>query len=189
MGLLANLVTFSLLAFPLSVEAQMALGDGDLRQGTLSFDGKATLGDFTGTTTTVSGRMTGGVDLDAVRGWVEAPVNTLKTGNSRRDRDLNKSMESTKFPTMRFELSGVTSGTTRGDTTAVTLLGTFRIHGVAREVSLPATVVRLADGIRLRTDYPMNLEEYQIGGLSKMLGMLRMHPNIVVHVDVVFAQP
>ena len=49
--------------------------------------------------------MTGGATLPEIKGWVEAPVKTLDTDNDRRDRDLNKSMESDKFPTIRFELT------------------------------------------------------------------------------------
>ncbi len=166
--------------------AQSPLAPGVVRSGTLSFDGKATVGDFVGTTSTVSGVMTGGEDLSLVRGWVEAPVNTLKTGNGRRDRDLNKSMESAQYPTLRFELTGVAPQVVRGDTTAVTLLGSFKIHGVTRQVTLPATLIRQAGGLRLRSDFPLNLVDYEIGGLSKMLGMLKMHPDIVVHVDLLF---
>jgi polyisoprenoid-binding protein YceI len=168
--------------------AQAPIGDGQLQQGVLSFDGRATMGDFTGTTSTMSGQMTGGSDLSLVRGWVEAPVNTLVTGNGRRDRDLNKSMESDKFPTMRFDLTGVTPGVNRGDSTAVTLSGTFSIHGVKRDVTIPGTVIAEPGGIRLKSTFPMNLTDYQIGGLSKMLGLLKMHPDIVVHVDLLFKQ-
>ena len=39
---------------------------------------------------------------------------------------------------------------------------------------------------RLRTDFPLNLKDYHIGGLSKMLGMLKMHEDIEVHVDLLF---
>jgi polyisoprenoid-binding protein YceI len=167
---------------------QVTIRDGELREGVLSFDGRATMGDFVGTTTTMSGQMTGGADLTLVRGWVESPVNTLKTGNGRRDRDLNKSMESEKFPSLRFDLTGVAPGVSRGDSTAVTLTGSFTIHGVKRDVTLPATVVLQPGGIRLRSTFPMNLTDYQIGGLSKMLGLLKMHPDIVVHVDLLFNQ-
>lgn len=176
------------LGFPALAESQTAVADGQLTQGVLSFNGRATVGDFTGTTSTLSGRMTGGSGLSAVRGWVEALVNTLKTGNGRRDRDLNKSMESEKFPNLRFDLSSVTPGVSRGDSTAVTLGGAFTIHGVKREVTMPATVVSEAGGIRLRSTFPMNLTDYEIGGLSKMLGLLKMHPDIVVHVDLLFEQ-
>ena len=157
-----------------------------MREGTLSFDGRATAGAFTGTTTTVTGEMTGGGGLSGVRGWVEAPVNTLKTGNNRRDRDLNKSMESEKYPTIRFELTGVTAAEPQNDSTPVTLQGRFVIHGVTREASLPANVTLGPDGVRVRGTTPLNLKDYEIGGLTKMLGMLKMHEEIVVHVDLVF---
>lgn len=158
-----------------------------LHQGRLSFDGRATVGDFTGTTTTVRGEMTGGNDLRAVRGWVEAPVISLVTGNRKRDKDLNKSMESDRYPNMRFELTGVTPTAEQGDTVLVDLQGKFQIHGVEREVTIPATVVLGAGAIRVRSTTPMNLKDYRIGGLSKAFGMLRMHEGIVVHIDVTFA--
>ncbi len=184
--LLAFLLTLSIL--PSIGAAQQAIRSGTLREGTLSFDGRATMGDFTGTTTAVTGEMAGGPDLSAVRGWVEAPVQTLKTGNGKRDKDLNKSMESSTYPTIRFELGAVTPGETRGDTVEVTLQGTFRIHGVDREAQFPATVVLQPDAIRLWAETPMNLKDYKIGGLSKMLGMLKMHEDILVHIDIVFGQ-
>lgn len=168
--------------------AQATIHDGQVRKGVLSFDGSATVGDFVGTTSTVTGQMTGGADLSAVRGWVEAQVTTLKTGNGRRDRDLNKSMESDKFPAMRFDLTGVSPGVARGDSTAVTLAGRFTIHGVTRDATLPGTVITVPGGVRLKSTFPLNLTDYQIGGLSKMLGILKMHPDIVVHVDLEFTQ-
>jgi hypothetical protein len=39
----------------------------------------------------------------------------------------------------------------------------------------------------VRTDFPLDLTSYKIGGLSKMLGMLKMDERIKVHVDVTFA--
>ena len=58
---------------------------------------------------------------------------------------------------------------------------------MTREVSLPAELRAGANGIRMRTDFPLNLKDYEIGGLSKMLGVLKMHEDIEVHVDVTFA--
>jgi polyisoprenoid-binding protein YceI len=176
-----------LIAGAASVPAQAgrAVPAGTVAQGQLSFDGRASAGDFTGTTTTVSGEVTGGPQLDAVRGWVEAPVATLKTGNDRRDRDLNKSMESAQHPTMRFDLDGVTPGGT-GDSVPVTLKGRLTLHGVERAVEMPGLVRFGPDQVQIRTDFPLNLKDYKIGGLTKMLGMLRMYEEIKVHVDVTF---
>ena len=171
------------------LHAQMPrpIPDGAVREGTLSFDGRATTGVFTGTTTAVRGEMTGGGSLSEVRGWVEAPVSTLVTGNGHRDKDLNKSMASDLYPAVRFDLTGVTPGADRGDTADVVLQGQFSIHGVTREASIPATVVTQPDGIRVRGETPLSLKDYKIEGLSKLMGTLKMYDRIVVHLDLRFA--
>jgi polyisoprenoid-binding protein YceI len=176
-------------ARPLDLAAQLdgAIPSMRLASGRLSFDGHATPGDFTGTTTTVTGEMTGGESLAAVRGWVESPVKTLDTDNGKRDKDLNKSMESDKYPAMRFELTGVTSESARADTTTAQLQGKLTLHGVTRDVALPGRVWKDGGGLRLRSDFPLDLGDYEIGGLTKMLGMLRMQEAIEVHVDLTFA--
>jgi polyisoprenoid-binding protein YceI len=173
------------LAVP-TVAQQRPIPNGRLVSGTLSFDGHATAGDFTGTTTTVSGQVVGAPDLTGVRGWVEAPVQTLKTGNGKRDRDLNKSMETDKYPKMRFDLSRVTRRGASEDSVGVVLHGQLRIHGVTREVELPGRLQLSGSQARLRTDFPLNLKDYHIGGLSKLLGMLKMYEEIEVHADLMF---
>ena len=189
---LATALLFALMAETratpaLQAQTGTAIPPATVTGGTLSFNGHGTPGDFTGTTTTVTGEMTGGDSLSAVRGRVEAPVKTLVTGNDRRDRDLNKSLESDKYPTLRFDLHGVTPAAGTPDSMPVTLRGALTIHGVARDVTLPAFARREGAALRVRTDFPLNLKDYAIGGLSKMLGMLKMDEHIVVHVDVVFA--
>lgn len=172
---------------PAGAQAPTPIPAGTVREGVLSFNGDATAGDFTGTTNSVTGELAGGAALAAVTGFVQAPVKTLVTGNGRRDKDLNKSMESDSFPVIRFELAGVDSIQSAGDSTLAALRGTMKIHGVDRQVSLPSVLHFTPDGVRVRTTFPLNLKDYKIGGLSKMLGMLKMHPDIVVHVDVQFA--
>lgn len=174
-----------LLAVPLPAQ-QAPIPAGTVAAGVLSFDGRATAGDFTGVTSTVSGSMEGAAGLASVRGWVEAPVNTLKTGNNRRDRDLNKSMESEKYPAIRFELERVEPGEGAPDSLPVTLHGRMLIHGETLAVSLPSLLTFSDQGIRVRTTFPLNLKDYKIGGLSKALGLFKMYPDIVVHVDVTF---
>jgi polyisoprenoid-binding protein YceI len=158
--------------------------DGPLKSGRLSFDGKSTLGDFTGITDSTRGHMTGGT-LAEVRGWVEAPVRTLKTGNGRRDRDLVKTMEADLYPNIRFVLEGVEASGAAGDSVPVILSGRFYIHGVSRQESIQALVRRTPDGTRLTATFPMNLKDYSITNLTRFL-ILKMNPDIVVHVDVVF---
>jgi len=179
-------LTLAMLATRALAGQQAPVQSGSVREGTLAFDGRATAGNFTGVTTSVTGAMEGAGELSAVRGWVEAPVATLKTANDRRDRDLNKSMESEKYPVIRFELERVQPGEGPPDSMTVTLHGRMLIHGESREVSLPAILGVNPEGVRVRSTFPLNLKDYRIGGLSKALGLLKMHPDIVVHVDVSF---
>jgi polyisoprenoid-binding protein YceI len=169
-----------------SAAQQVPIPDGRLISGTLSFDGHATAGDFTGSTSTVSGEVSGAGDLSSVRGWVEAPVQTLKTGNGKRDKDLNKSMESDKYPNLRFDLARVVNQGGSGDSVSVLLEGQLRIHGVTQQVKLPGSIRFTGTEARVRTDFPLNLKDYRIGGLSKLLGMLKMYEDIEVHADLVF---
>ena len=159
-----------------------------LRSGTLSFTGHSTLGDFVGTTTAVSGGVTGNAELANARGWVEAPVTSLSTGNGLRDRDLRAAMDVAKYPTMRFELAGVTieSPAAPSDTVTGALRGTLTIHGVTRDVAIPATLIAAADTIDVSGAFPVDLAEYKVRGLTKLFGTLRVQRNIEVRFRVRF---
>jgi polyisoprenoid-binding protein YceI len=186
--IVGSLLVAGVLLRPDPAVAQLAgtIPDAQVSDGTLGFDGHATVGDFTGTTSEVKGGMTGGTGLAEVRGWVEAPVKSLDTGNGKRDKDLNKSMESDKYPVIRFELGGVKVKDGGAERAEVELARRMIIHGVPRAVTLPAQVRQVEGGLRLTSDFPLNLKGYEIGGLSKMLGMLKMHEDIEVYVDVTF---
>src|SRR4051794_4874587 len=173
MSIIRALLLLGVLSTPAVAQTpQRTIPDGIVRQGTLSFDARATTGSFTGSTTSITGKLQGG-QLSQARGWVEAPVRTLSTGNDRRDRDLNKSMESGKYPTIRFELTDVTGGVADRPTPDLVLPGRFMIHGATPAPTVPASVAFRGDGIRVRGATPLDLKDYKIGGLSKALGMLK----------------
>jgi polyisoprenoid-binding protein YceI len=158
-----------------------------LASGTLSFLGHSTVGDFVGSTSQLRGALTG--DVPGARGWIEAPVATLVTHNDRRDRDLRASLETDRYPTMRFDLDSAVMVSTRGDardSLDVQLRGRLAIHGVTRAVELPATVSRLGDTLHVTAVFPLDLTDYRIGGLKKLFGLLRMGRRIEVRVDLRF---
>ena len=170
-----------------AAHAQRTVPDASVVSGTLSFDGHSTVGDFVGRTTAVTGKSSGGA-LTMVHGWVEAPVDSLRTDNDHRDRDMRSAMESDKYPVIRFDLAGVSDvSPAQGDSLQATLRGTLVIHGVTKEVALPATLVFKGDSVHVTSSFPLNLNDYQVKHLSRMLGMLKMHPDIQVHVNLAFA--
>jgi len=158
-----------------------------LQSGTLSFTGHSTVGDFVGTTTAVSGGVTGNAELANARGWVEAPIATLSTGNGLRDRDLRATMDVANYPTMRFELAGVTVGSAAAsDTVAGALRGILTIHGVTRDVSILATLIAAGDTIDVSGAFPVDLADYKVGGLTRLFGTLRVQRKIDVRFHVRF---
>jgi polyisoprenoid-binding protein YceI len=177
------------IALPRAVVAQQPVSDAVLERGTVSFLGRATVGDFIGTTSRVTGAIIGGSSYSTIRGWVEAPVGTLVTGNEHRDRDLRATMNVDRYPIMHFELARatiVTAAAGAADSTGMTLHGALTIHGVTRLVDVPAAVLRYADTTRVTAHFPLDLFDYDIRGLTRMFGMLRMQREIDVRVDLQF---
>jgi polyisoprenoid-binding protein YceI len=172
---------------PDRLTAQGPIASSTSVTGTLSYDARATLGRFTGSTDSVFGRLNGAPTLARVSGYVAARAATLKTGNGLRDKDQYKSLEVDSFPFIRFDVDSVSPGATSGDTLNVTLHGAFEIHGTRRAAHLPAQLLLTPTSAHLIASTPMDVREYGIEGLVKMLGALRMNPNIVVRIDVVFA--
>lgn len=163
-----------------------ALHDAPVVKGMLAFDGRGTLGAFTGTTNAVQGQLVGAATITAVRGWVESPTKSLVTGNGRRDRDMYQSLEVAKYPTMRFDLERLEATGAPGDSSAVMLHGRFTIHGRTHEADVSGWVWVTGRSTRFRGSLPLDARDYDIGGLSKMLGILKMDPKLVVRIEVVF---
>jgi polyisoprenoid-binding protein YceI len=162
-----------------------------LRSGSLSFTGHSTLGMFVGSTSTVRGAVTRDTSLESAHGWVEAPVAMLVTGSDRRDRDLRATMEVDKYPNVRFDLAHVTVemlGATV-DTVRVQLHGRMTMHGVTRHVTIPATLFVVGDSIEVVGGFRVDLADYQIVGLTRFLGALRMQRNIEVGLRLRFEEP
>ena len=178
----------------MSSEGRPADGDAPaatLRAGRLSFDGHATLGDFEGSTRDVTGAVRDVRDYAPARGWVEAPVASLRTGNALRDRDLRKVMEVARYPTMRYDLEGATLGPARSDDVEqarVVLHGTLTLHGVARSVDVPVTIRRAGDTARVEGTFPVDVTDHDVRGLDKLGGLLRMHPRIEVRLALEFVR-
>lgn len=187
MSVARGLVTAACLAISVArVLPAQAIQDVPLLKGTLAFDGRGTLGAFTGTTTEAKGQLFGASAMAGVGGWVEAPVGSLVTGSGKRDRDMYHSLEAEKYPTMRFDLERVDSAMAAGDSIAVTLHGHLTIHGQTREAAVSGWIWMLDGSTRFRGSLPIDVRDYGIGGLSKMLGILKMDPKLLVRIDVTF---
>jgi polyisoprenoid-binding protein YceI len=109
------------------------------------------------------------------------------TGNEHRDRDLYKAMDADRYPMVRFDLTSITpGGVVQGDSVDATLHGTFTARGVTHDVDVPVAIAFGPESIAVRGQFPLDLKDYRIHGLSRMLGLLKVDEHIVVHVALGF---
>ena len=181
-----RILPYLILLAPAATAAQRPVPSSTVVTGQLSYDGRATLGDFTGTTDSLTGHLKGADDLSRVSGFVQAGAATLKTGNGKRDRDQYKSLQVDSFPYIRYELDSVSVDAPGKDSTTITLRGHFVLHGVRRAADLPARLVFTPTSAHVTASTPLDLRHYNVEGLSKLLGVLKMNPEIVVRIDVTF---
>lgn len=100
-----------------------------------------------GRTTGVTGSVTI-AENKATAATITADMTKLKSQESLRDGQLrNQGIEYGRFPTSEFKLSAteLPDGLADGETLEVTLKGSLTLHGVTRQVEMPAEVT-LKDG-------------------------------------------
>ncbi len=182
-GMVSALSCVAIAATPLAAQS---FPSAPVTRGTLAFDARASLGAFTGATDSVTGSMRGADRIEDVRGTVSAPTATLTTHNGHRDHDMAGSLQIDKYPVMRFTLDSVTPGTADGDSLRVTLHGEFTIHGTTRAADIDGWVWHHGAAVRFRGATPMDVKDYGVGGLKKLLGVLSMNQHIMVRIDVTF---
>ena len=98
----------------------------------------------------------------------------MRTGIATRDRHLRSAMDADRFPVLRFELTAVEQGASRGDTVSAVLVGRLTIHGTEREIRVPAEVLPGRDSIAVRAGFPIDMRDYGVKPPVRMLGALRV---------------
>lgn len=157
-----------------------------LRTGEATFHIRATIvNDFTGRAPVARAEYAG-TDLAGVTGSVELRVAEMRTGIGARDRHLRSAMQADSFPLLRFDLSHVEPGPRRGDTVAVTLVGRLTIHGTTRDVRAAGSVLLSGDSVAVRADFPLDMRDYGVKPPVRMLGTLRVAPDVEVGIRLVF---
>lgn len=178
-------VAFLALAAPAQAQAVAAF---PLRSGEATFHIRATIvSDFTGHAA-VSRAEYAGADLAHVRGFAEVRVADMRTGIATRDRHLRSAMDADRFPVLRFELTAVEQGASRGDTVSAVLVGRLTIHGTEREIRVPAEVLPGRDSIVVRAGFPIDMRDYGVKPPVRMLGALRVAPDVGVGIHLVFGK-
>ncbi|HMG17749.1 MAG TPA: YceI family protein [Gemmatimonadales bacterium] len=168
-----------LTAFTFITLAQ-AVPSARLASAEIWFDARATVADFQGRATTVTGALVGGAGPADGRGWIEVRWADIDTKNGTRNRHMLETVDAERFPVIRFEVTAVRPGV---DAVA----GTLALHGVTREVVWPITVQVGGDTVSVAADFPVDMRDYGIKPPVRFL-IARMGAVVMVHVRLVFAR-
>ena len=156
--------------------------------GAAAFRVRATIvRDFTGTVAASRAQYTG-TDLTSVQGFVEFQVAEMRTGVGLRDRHTRTAMAADSFPLIRFDLADVQPAQPGGDTVPAVFRGRLTIRGVTREVRAPGAVVLGHAGLEVTASFSIDMRDYGITPPVRMLGALRVAPDIEVTVHLVFGE-
>lgn len=126
------------------------------------FTSSAPLETVTGTTSAVNGDITADLsDPTSLRGTVTIPVASIRTGVDLRDEHLQGEqwLNAAEHPNLEFEVTSVRRrGGARSlghnDTANVLITGNMTIHGVTRELTVPAQVTYyVIEGSELEGSY------------------------------------
>ncbi|MDZ7625981.1 MAG: YceI family protein [Ignavibacteriaceae bacterium] len=96
-------------------------------------------------------------------GKVKVPVNNIKTGIDLRDEHLQSEMwlNSTKYPYAEFQLTGIKNPSSKtlsdGQKVKCTLVGKFSVHGVTKDVEVPATLTYFKESEKTKAKLPGDL--------------------------------
>ncbi len=152
-----KLILFILLSFlPLfALKAQSYKTES----GKAVFISKVPLHTFEGS----SDKLVGLIDLDDNTVDFYLDLETLDTGNGKRDRDMRLTLETKKYPFAEF-FGKLTSGfdPCSPEVQPVTAKGTFKIHGKEQEIEVDGELQMTEEGLQLKAGWILNLEDYDI---------------------------
>ena len=148
---------FLMLALIQLVHAQEYLTD----KGKVLFISKAPLSEFTGE----SSKLQGLIDLDKNLLDFYIDLNTLKTGIGLRDRHMRENyLHTKKFPFAEFtgKIQAIPDLVINTEQ-PVLAKGKFKIHGVEREIEVPGTLKKNANGsLSLKAEFKVLLSDHDI---------------------------
>ena len=130
-------------------------------------------------------------DVAALDAWLKSgglkgldllvPVGTMRSGKDGLDKNMFKTLRTTEFPNIRFQMNASQFGTARGDTLPVSANGTLTITGQERQVTVQGHLVRAATGVWLEGKHPMKMTDFAIKPPKLMMGAIKVHDPIIVH--------
>jgi polyisoprenoid-binding protein YceI len=121
---------------------------------TILFKTDAPLESINGTANGISGTVSyDPANPAATKGKIIVSANSLHVGNPMQKEHLHsdKWLDVTKYPEISFEISSLKNVKTENNVTTADATGTFSLHGVSKEITVPVKLTYLKDRLKART--------------------------------------
>lgn len=155
MHYLKSIIISWIVLIPVSLQAQSYITE----DGHVEFTSSVPLHSFKGS----SSHLNGLIDLDENLVDFYIDLQTLDTGNGKRDRDMYSTLNVDEFPFAEFTGSLTSSfDSESSEEQDVTVSGDFSIHGVTQKIEVNGTLQKVENGLELNASWILNLDEYDI---------------------------
>lgn len=127
--------------------------------GYAEFHSSVPLDTFTGR----SDYLTGMIDLSRNEIDFYLDLETLETGNDRRDRDMYRTLNIEEYPFAEF--TGRLQSDFDEDSSgpqSVKAVGEFTVHGVTREITVEGDLQKFGDSLLLNAEWILDLTDYDV---------------------------
>jgi polyisoprenoid-binding protein YceI len=120
--------------------------------------------------------------LAEITGKISVPVKTMKTGNPLRDRHLADKdwLDAASFPNITYDIKKTTVRKVEAGKAELMAEGTFTLHGVGKEMSIPVTLqwknagadtARVpGDWVKISVKFNVKLGDFKVVGKSGVVG-------------------
>lgn len=151
-------------------------------EGYVEFESSAPLLTFKG----ISNNLTGLIDFDQNLVDFYVDLNTLDTGVRLRNRHLRESyLETDKFPFAEFTGRLLSDFDFQiAEPQPATVSGTFKIHGVEREMDVEGTIQLVSDGLLLTASWVVRLEDHNIDRPSVVFYELAEEQKVTISITL-----
>jgi len=144
-----------ILMFSTTAQAQSYITE----TGRAAFTSSVPLHSFTGR----SEHLNGLIDLEENLVDFYIDLQTLDTGNGKRDRDMYSTLEVEEHPFAEFTGSLTSSyDPESAEEQNVTVTGDFSIHGVTQSIEVDGTLQKTGAGLQLNASWILNMADYNI---------------------------
>lgn len=131
-------------------------------------------------------------------GKVKVPISNIKTGIDLRDEHLRSEMwlNADKYPYAEFQLTGIKNSSTNkladGKKVNATLIGKFNVHGVTKDVEVPASLTYYKESEKTKArekgnlliasaDFTIKLSDYGVQIPSMVVGKVNEDVKITTN--------